>query len=129
MILLDEQMREDQGQLLSRWGIRFRQVGREIIPAGTRDPDIIPWLHSLKRPTFFSHDRWFFKQRLCHRSYCLVWLDFADLEAAVFIRRFLRHPTFRRHRDRMGRVIRLSHERIDYWEHVGAGKLTLHWPP
>ena len=94
MILLDEQMREDQRVLLAKWRIHFRQIGREIASPGIQDVDIIPWLHSVKRPTFFTHDRWFFKARLCHGSYCLVWLDVSDIEAARFIRRFLRHPLF-----------------------------------
>ena len=68
MILLDEQMREDQRDLLWQWRIGHRQVGRDVAPSGIQDVDIIPWLHSLKRVTFFTHDRWFYKARLCHSA-------------------------------------------------------------
>src|SRR5438445_12129196 len=105
MILLDEQMREDQRGLLARWRIHFRQIGREVAPAGIKDVEIIPWLHLLKRPTLFTHDHWFFKQRLAHPGYCLVWLNLKDVEAARFIRRFLRQRAFRTHADRLGKVI------------------------
>ncbi len=54
-------MREDQRDLLWQWRIRHRQVGRDVAPSGIQDVDIIPWLHSLKRVTFFTHDRWFYK--------------------------------------------------------------------
>ena len=128
MILLDEQVREDQRGLLSGWGIHFRQIGREIAASGTQDADIIPWLHSLKRSTFFTHDRWFFQRRLCHTAYCLIWLDVKDIEAAGFIRRFLRHPEFLTHKDRLGRVIRLHHEGIEFWVRATSRSTKVAWP-
>jgi len=57
--------------------------------------EIIPLLHTLRRPTFFTRDHDFYKPDLCHPGYCLVFLDVAFDEAADFIRRFLRHAAFR----------------------------------
>jgi len=70
--LLDENFPEDQRLLLYRWGIRVRQIGREIAATGMGDDAIIPLLHQIKRATFFTHDADFFKKRLCHSAYCLV---------------------------------------------------------
>jgi hypothetical protein len=128
MILLDEQVREDQRDLLSQWGIRHRQIGREMARSGIKDVDIIPWLHSLKRPTFFTHDWWFYQVRLCHAGYCLVWLDLKDIEAARFIRRFLGHPMFKTHAERLGKVVRLHHEGIEIWTRGAARATKLNWP-
>lgn len=40
-------------------------------------------------------DRDFSRPELCHLRYCLVYLDVKPDEAARYIRRFLRHKSFR----------------------------------
>ena len=121
-------MRQDQRRLLSLWRIRHRQIGREIVPSGTQDADIIPWLHSLKKVTFFTHDRWFYKPRLRHLAYCLVWLDLKDVEAAQFIRRFLDHPMYGTNADRLGKVVRVHHRGIEAWAPGAARPTAVTWP-
>lgn len=116
MILLDEQMREDQRVLLRKWRIRFRQIGKEIGPSGIQDPDIIPFLHTLKRPTLFTLDHGFFKPRLCHSGYCLACLDVTDIRAAEYIRRFLRHSRFDTSAKRLGIVARARPSGVDFWK-------------
>lgn len=128
MNLLDEQMRQDQRELLARWGIPFRQIGREIAPSGIQDADIIPLLQTLKRPTFFTHDQGFFRSSLAHLHYCLVWLDVSDIEAAAYIRRFLRHPAFNTHARRKGIVARANVEGVQYWQRGRARKNSVRWP-
>ena len=56
------------------------------------------------------------KPDLCHLGYCLVFLDVAFDEAAAFIRRFLRHAAFRTQARRMGKVVRVYHHGVSYWE-------------
>lgn len=127
MNLLDEQMRADQRALLSRWGIPFRQIGREIAPAGIQDADIIPWLQSLNRPTFFTHDQGFFNRVRVHPGYGLVWLNVSDVLAAEYIRRTLRHPRFDTKAKRMGVVARAHPDGIQFWVR-GEGRLkNLSW--
>jgi hypothetical protein len=36
--------------------------------------EIIPLLHSLRQPTFFTRDRGFYRPGLLHSAYCLVYL-------------------------------------------------------
>jgi hypothetical protein len=55
--VLDEHVRADQRLLLARWRIPYRQIGRDIAPASIKDENILPYLHNLKRPTLFTHDR------------------------------------------------------------------------
>jgi hypothetical protein len=80
-----------------------------------KDEEIIPFLLTLHRPTFFTLDWDYFKPGLCHARYCLVFSDVARDESAVFIRRFLRHPEFDTQGKRMGTVIRLSYAGLVVW--------------
>lgn len=115
MNILDENIVFEQREVLRRSRIPFRQIGYELSRRGIKDPQIIPLLLRLKQPTFFTRDFDYFDPRLCHAGYCLVWLNVRPDEAAMFIRRFLRHPDFRTHLQRLGRVIRVHPSGIDYW--------------
>ena len=127
MILLDEQMRADQRILLTRWRIRFRQIGLEIAPSGIKDENILPFLHALKHPTFFTHDQGFFDRQHVHLRYCLVWLDVSDIKAAEYIRSFLRHPLFKTHVRRMGTVARVHPGGIQFWSPHSAMLNKVGW--
>ena len=129
MILLDENIRQDQGVQLRRWRAPFRHLVDDIAPAGTKDPDIIPLLHRLKQPTFFTHDRDFFQQRLAHPAYYLVWLDVFDGEAARFIRALLKHERFNTAAKRRGLVARAHHDGIHYWQGTWSTLQSAVWPP
>ena len=89
--------------------------------------EIIPLLHTLRRPTFFTRDHDFYKSDLCHTGYCLVFLDVAFDEAAGFIRRFLRYETFRTQSQRMGKVVRVHDEGISYWQGRVKKAHSLSW--
>ena len=89
--------------------------------------EIIPLLHTLRRPTLFTRDHDFYKADLCHRGYCLVFLDVDFDEAAEFIRRFLRHAAFRTQAQRMGRVVRVHHSGVSYWQARVKKAHTFSW--
>ncbi len=127
MNLLDENVRDDQRALLRRWRIPFRQVGKEISRAGIHDDNLLPLLHRLKRPTFFTQDGDFFKRELCHGSYCLVWLNVRYIEVAFFIRRFLRHPEFRSQAQRTGKAVRVHPDGLYYWQAGKPGRGAVKW--
>jgi hypothetical protein len=46
----------------------------------------------------------------------LVWLDVKAHDAAVYVRRFLRHPQFNTIASRMGVVARVHNIGIHYWQ-------------
>ena|SRR2546423_409997 len=129
MNLLDENIRHDQGQTLRKWRIPFRFLIYDLARAGIQYPDIIPLLHRGKNPTLFTHDKDFFRRTLSHPGYCLVWLDLYDGDAALFVRRFLRHPEFNSHAKRMGKVVRLHPERITFWKSNARPLQSWKWPP
>jgi len=113
--ILDENVLESQRQLLMRWHVPFRQIGYEVGQKGMDDNEIIPFLLTLRQPTFFTLDADFFRHSLCHARYGLVHLDVDELEAAGFIRRLLHHREFDTRAKRMGVVSRVSHAGIDMW--------------
>ena len=127
MNLLDENVRCDQRALLRQWRIPFRQIGKEISRRGAQDENIRVLLHRLKRPTFFTQDEDFFKRRLCHVGYCLVWLDVSDIEVAQYIRQFLHQPEFRTHGQRLGTVVHVSVGRLQYWRIGARHCASLNW--
>jgi hypothetical protein len=69
--LLDENFPEDQRPLLRQWGIRFRQIGRDVGWFGVKDDNVIPLLHERRGVTFFTQDQGFFQLRNCHAAYCI----------------------------------------------------------
>ncbi|HEY3136662.1 MAG TPA: hypothetical protein VGL29_11600 [Blastocatellia bacterium] len=78
--------------------------------------DVIPLLHSLKNPTFFTRDEDYYSRDLIHAHYCLVYLDVPPGESARHIFRFLRDRRFRNNSDRVGRVLRLRQKKLSYYE-------------
>lgn len=104
MNILDANIVASQREQLAAWRIRARQIGREVGHRFDPDANIIPLLRNLKRTTFFTRDRDFWDPRLCDFNYCIVWLDVPPMQAAHYIRRFLRHPQFNSAAKRMGKV-------------------------
>jgi hypothetical protein len=96
--------------------VRFRVIGVDLAATGTDDAHLLPVLHRLPQPTFFSLDHDFHRPDWAHAGYCLVWLDVRGRQAAEFIRRFLRHPEFDTQARRMGTVIRVHADGLWRWQ-------------
>ena len=64
MNVLDENIAENQRQLLRRYRIPVRQIGSDVGRAGMTDDEIIPLLHCLSSPTFFTRDEDFYDRGL-----------------------------------------------------------------
>ena len=94
MNVLDENISTIQRQLLRGWHIPVRHIGYDVGRKGMKDDEVIPFLLTLRHPTFFTLDWDYFERGLCHARYCLVYLDVSRDETAVFIRRLLRHQEF-----------------------------------
>lgn len=128
MNVLDENIVSDQRRLLEDWGIHLRQIGFELGRAGMKDRnEVVPLLHTLRRPTFFTRDHDFYEADLLHHGYCLVLLDVGSREAADYIRRFLRHPSFRTQAQRMGKVVRVRPMGASWWELGRESEHALSW--
>jgi hypothetical protein len=115
MNILDENTREDQVAILRRKRVPVKKIGEEIGRKGMKDKEIIPLLHELNRPTFFTLDADFYQLRLRHEGYCLVYLDIEDIDFATFVLRVLRHPSLNTKAKRMGLVARVEPEGLTLW--------------
>jgi hypothetical protein len=104
MNVLDENIIAQQCEKLRQWRIPFRRIDWRLSAHGALDENLLPVLHRLPQPTFFTHDRDFFESSFCHPNYAIVYLNVGDAETAEFIRRFLRHPAFDTNARRMGMV-------------------------
>jgi hypothetical protein len=125
--ILDENIIDSQRHLLKSWRFSIRQIGYEVGRQGIEDEEIIPLLHQLRRPTFFTRDSDFYRRDLCHPEYCLVHLSVKMDEAAFFIRRLLRHQEFNTIRKRMGCVIRVMHSGLSVWRRHQEGEAHFRW--
>jgi hypothetical protein len=115
MNILDENIIASQRQRLRSWRIRVRQIGVDLARKGLQDEEILPFLHHLRRPTFFTRDRGFYQREVCHRQYGIVGLEVAPEEVAIFVRRVLRHPRLNTQAKRLGTVVRASHRGLGLW--------------
>jgi hypothetical protein len=126
--ILDENIPRNQRELLISWRVSIRQIGYDTGRKGIQDDEIIPLLHQLRRPTFFTRDSDFFDRRLCHQRYCLVFMDVDKYDAALFVRRVLCHPELDTQAKRMGAVIRVSHRGLSLYRNQTGRLASLDWP-
>jgi hypothetical protein len=127
MLVFDENIPASQRQLLHKSGLHLRVIGIHTATLGTSDENLIPVLHGLPQPTFFSQDAGFFKRSLCHARYALVHLDVSDSEIAEYTRAYLKHPAFETNARRMGTVARLRPRGIQFWRKGEPGLKSLKW--
>jgi hypothetical protein len=127
MNILDENVPEQQRMRLETWRIRVRQIGVHVSYKGIGDDQVILLLQALRRVTFFTLDADFDDPRLCHPSYCLVFLAVGDDAAATYVRRVLKHPALTTQAKRMGTVVRASESGVHIWRRNLAEE-QLPWP-
>jgi hypothetical protein len=127
VVILDENIPESQWQLLRHWRIRALLIGRDISEKGIQDDRITGFLNQQSRPTFFTRDGGFYDRKLCHASYCLVYLAVRPNESALFVRRCLRHPHLKSRARRLGAVIRVSSAGLQMWRIREAREIFLRW--
>jgi hypothetical protein len=127
VLVLDENVRLEQKAILAAWGIRARKIGPDLAAHGVGDADLITLLLTLSKPTFFTHDKDFWTPALLHSSYCLVWLDTEDVDAARYIRRFLRHVDFDTNAKRVGKVVRVHPDSLTFYDSAHGKAKQLGW--
>lgn len=128
MIVIDENIVRGQRERLFDLKVHFSQIGFEIGWSGMKDHnDVIPLLHTLSCPTFFTSDMDFYKTGLRHAEYCLVFLDIPADETAEYMCRLLRHPSFRTKAQRMSKVVRVRPTGMSWWEVGGESEHVSSW--
>ena len=119
--VLDEQIDVEWYQMLKQRR-SFDKVGDGFGRKGLQDEEIYHLLHGTGK-TFHSQDSDHYHPDNRHKSYCLVYYEVRDAELVDYILRFLRHPEFNTHAKRLGKVIRVAPQYIEYWE-VGKQERT-----
>jgi len=126
--VLDENILESQRQLLRGWNVPSRQIGLDLGRKGMTDEEIVPFLITLPRPTFFTRDLGFAARAFCHPRYTLVVLAVGQYEAAHFVRRLLVHPAFDTKVKRLGAVIRVMPTGSAVWRLNAERECRVSWP-
>jgi predicted nuclease of predicted toxin-antitoxin system len=127
MILMDENIDDDQRDLLQKWRIPFRHIGTDEARKGIQDDEIASLLRHRRNVTFFTRDADFYKSRLCHLNCCIVLLNIPATQVAEYVRKFLRHSIFQTQTQRMGTVVRVSHDAIHLWRLHAETEETVNW--
>jgi hypothetical protein len=108
------------------------RLGVEWGRADWLDDHILRQLHGSGK-TFHSLDTGFYRREYCHHTYCLavyayeVRTDEDARAVADLMVRLLRHPNFNAHVKRLGKVIRVSTDGIQYWEKGRAVEVRIEW--
>jgi hypothetical protein len=127
VILLDENTPPHQRHRLLKWHMPVRQSGYDIARKGIQDEEIIPFLRTLRRPTFITLDAGFYKREFCHARYGLAFMAVKQPEVATFVRRLLGHPEFDTQAKRMGAVMRVSHVNLSVWRLNSQKEIICEW--
>ncbi len=127
MNILDENVPESERQSLRDRRIPIRQIGYDIGHKGLQDQEIIPFLHRLRRPTFFTRDSDFYEPKLRHANYCLVYLAVSQYQVATLVQRVLRHSDFNTQVKRMGTIIRASNTNLTVWRLHAREGIDIAW--
>ena len=91
------------------------------------DDEIIPLLRRLRHPTFFTRDLRFYDAKNRSAKYCIVCLAVGQQEAAVFVRKTLRHLALNTHAKRMGKAVRVTHTGVRLWAPTSPAEIELTW--
>lgn len=97
-------------QAIARW-MSAAQIGFEIGRKSLPDDNIRAILRTIKRRTFITIDKGFYRREFCDKRYCIVFFNMSlvrEDEIPHLLRKLLRFSEFQTSKKRMGKVIRVS---------------------
>jgi len=124
--VLDELFDEFIYEQLKARRIAIDKVGAGFGETGWLDEHILQALHGSGK-TFHTRDHGFYHRSHTHSSYCIVYYDVPLAEMATYIRRVLRHPQLNTHAKRLGKVIKVTTRRVEFWQRGRSTKSVMHW--
>lgn len=129
-VLVDEHLGQTEVlEPLQRW-ITAQKI-EDLAPDETlKDERILQILRSQKQPTFVTLDAGFYHKRRRDRRYCLIYFALPHLEQSRLpglLRRLFRLPGFKTKAARMGKVVRASDEKIEFWQVGDENRHTVRW--
>ncbi len=124
--VLDELFDESVYEQLKARRIAIDKLGAGFGKTGWPDEHILQALHGSGK-TFHTRDHGFYRRSRAHSSYCIVYYDVPLVEMAAYVRRFLRHPQLNTHAKRLGKVIKVTTRRIEFWQRDRSTKSVIRW--
>jgi len=134
MIVLDENI---FGQIvIDRLGVWYKgkltSVNKLRADTVVKDDAIPTILRTVKQPTFLTTNiSDFWRKMPAHGAYCMICFDLSNeqiIEIPRLLRGVLRFKQFETKASRMGKILCVRHNHIDYYE-VGSNQIfTLLWP-
>ncbi len=124
MIIVDENLHSHRiMQAISAWYTGQVVSITTLRPGSVIKDEAIPTLLlKVSQPTFVTINVADFWQKIQpHKSYCIVNVALPterNSEIPVLLRRFFRLPQFKSKALRMGKIVRLTSERIEYYQSV-----------
>lgn len=104
---------------------------RDLRPSEVILDDRIPAiLLELDRPTLVTIDQDLWDRRLCHPHYGILVFALRDDEQELLtrlLRDLLKLKEFRTRSARMGKVVRIAKQHIDFFEHLTAHVMQMEW--
>jgi hypothetical protein len=133
MLIIDENLHDQRIMAaISTWH-PGQVISVVMLRPGTviKDEAIPGLLLTATQPTFVTINAPdFWKKAQPHQAYCIVAVDLPKERAQqvpLLLRRLFRMTAFRTKALRMGKIIRLSQDRIEYYESAGHVQ-SLRWP-
>jgi hypothetical protein len=125
-IVLDEHLGDSEVlESLRRWISAVKII--DLVPDETlKDDRLLQFLRRQKQPTFVTLDAGFFHKNLCDRRYCLIYcvvLHQQQNSIPGLLRQLFRLPEFKTKAVRMGSVVRVSGDQVEFWR---LGERTRH---
>jgi hypothetical protein len=122
--VIDDLNRWYKGKVVSIKDLRLRTL--------IKDEAVPTILRTVKQPTFLTtnvSDYW--RKMPAHATYCMICFELANeqiIEIPRLLRVVLRFREFKTKAARMGKILLVRHNRIDYYE-VGSNQISsLNWP-
>ncbi len=114
--ILDEHVIASHAEEIRKKVPSVAQIGTDWGETGWDDIEqIVPHLHHSKA-TFHTLDEDFFKRRLLHNDYCIIFYDVSLKDFVECVQKILRHPLFDTHSKRLSKIIKVRITHITYWD-------------
>lgn len=122
--VIDDLNRWYKGKVVSVKRLRLRTL--------VKDDSIPTLLRTVKQPTFLTTNvSDFWRKMPAHRAYCMICFDLPNEridEIPRLLRGVLRFAEFKTKAARMGKIIQIRHNHIDYYAVDSKQVFTLNWP-
>jgi len=131
-LILDDQLDVKLVQLpLQKW--ITCQVLHDLRPKELILDDRVPEiLLSLPKPTFVTIDQGFWHRKWCHPNYGILYFVLRNDQQGMLpaiLRSVLRLTEFRTRASRMGKVVRIGRNSIEYWQYDLGVLKRMAWNP